>query len=99
MLIRPIQSSEFDAAYHLLRSNGWGHRLGTLASFVDLLRASQRVIVAIDAAGQVVGLVRALTDGLSNGYLSMVVVAPGHRRQGVGRALVAAATEGHPEVS
>jgi ribosomal protein S18 acetylase RimI-like enzyme len=47
----------------------------------------------------VVGFARAITDGLSNGYLSMVVVAPEFRRQGVGRTLVEEVTAGSPAIT
>ena len=38
--------------------------------------------------GRVVGFARALCDGVSNGYLSMVAVAEDQRGQGIGRTLV-----------
>ncbi|MET0518124.1 MAG: GNAT family N-acetyltransferase [Burkholderiaceae bacterium] len=79
---------QFEAARRFLCAQGWGHRVGDAAAFAALLRASQCCAVAIDGQGEVIGFARAITDGLSNGYLSMVAVSPAHRRQGLGRALV-----------
>lgn len=87
MDIRHIRPSEFPAAFDLLVSNGWHHRIGSLGEFAKLMEASQIADIAI-IDGHVVGFVRGITDGLSNGYLSMVVVASGHRGKGIGRKLV-----------
>ena len=87
MNIRDIAASDLEAVHRLLSSNGWAHRVGDLQQCSRLISASQRAVVAVKG-GQVVGFARAITDGISNGYLSMVVVDEPNRRQGVGQALV-----------
>jgi len=88
--VRAIEPREIEAAWRLLVANGWERRVATAADLAALVARSQCSLVALDG-NQVIGFLRALTDGLTNGYISMVVVAEGRRGQGVGRALVRAA--------
>jgi ribosomal protein S18 acetylase RimI-like enzyme len=90
MEIRPIADAEIEAARQLLVDNDWGPRVQDARTFRLLVSRSQLALVAVDA-GEVVGFLRAISDGLFNGYISMVVVAASHRRRGVGTTLVQAA--------
>ncbi len=85
--IRPCTDTDLPAAWRLLADNGWAHRIADMQALSRLVAASQRTVVAI-AGDELAGFARAVTDGLSNGYLSMVVVAPAFRRRGIGHALV-----------
>lgn len=98
MQIRTIQPAEFEAARLLLQANNWGSRVANPARFAELVRRSPIAIVAVDENG-VVGFLRALTDGLFNGYISMVVVAEAHRGKGIGSALVQNAMGERPEMT
>ena len=89
MDIREIRPSEIEPARRLLEASGWSHRVSDADDFRRLVSRSQRALVAVQD-GEVIGFLRALTDGMANGYISMLVVAEQHRHKGIGRALVRA---------
>lgn len=93
--IREIAPGDLEAVRGLLIVGGWAQRAADIVRLAELVARSQVALVAV-VGDEVVGFVRGLTDGLSNGYLSMLVVAPGRQRQGIGSALVRACLGDRP---
>ncbi len=84
---RPISPGDYEEVRRFLDAVGWAHRVGDAVRFRALMEKAGRTVVAFDG-GRVVGFARALTDGVSNGYISMVAVALEYRGRGIGRELV-----------
>lgn len=98
MQLRPIKPHELEAARLLLVASGWDRCVFDADEFQLLVSRSSIAMVAVEG-DRVLGFARALTDGMSNGYISMVVVTESHRGQGVGRALVQAVMGNDPQIT
>jgi ribosomal protein S18 acetylase RimI-like enzyme len=87
MQVRKILPEEYEQARLLLQANDWGPRVQDPELFRELVARSHVTLVAVED-NLVVGFLRAISDGIFNGYISMVVVAREYRGRGVGTALV-----------
>ena len=98
MQVRAIRVDEYEQARLLLQKNNWGARVADPLQFAALLDRSQVALVAV-ADDEVIGFLRAITDGMFNGYISMMVVADEHRGKGVGTLLVREAMGESPKMT
>jgi ribosomal protein S18 acetylase RimI-like enzyme len=87
MEFRSITPGDYEVVRQFLAEAGWQHRVGSPEQFRRMMEKTDRAVVAWDDS-RIVGFGRALCDGVSNGYISMVAVAAEHRGQGIGRKLV-----------
>jgi len=95
---RSISPDDYEPVRRFLSENGWAHRVADPERFARMMQGSNCTVVAWDG-GRVVGFGRALCDGVSNGYLSMVAVAEDRRGQGIGRELVRRLMGDDPEIT
>jgi len=94
----PTSPPEYEQVRLFLCENGWAHRVGDPERFAKMMAGSDRTVVAWED-GRVIGFARALCDGVSNGYLSMVAVAETHRGRGIGREMVNHLMGDAPEIT
>jgi len=88
VVVRSAREADRESVQRLLLACGWDRpRVADPQLFAALYAASSRSVVA-DDDGTIIGYVRAITDGVSNGYIQLTAVAPTHRRRGIGRRMV-----------
>ena len=87
MELRAVKPEDYEAVRRFLAEAGWQHRVSDAERFRKMMEKTDRAVVAWDGS-LLVGFARALCDGVSNGYISMVAVAADRRGQGIGRKLV-----------
>jgi N-acetyltransferase len=90
----PARIDPAAAAAFLTTEAYWG-RWRTAHDIRRQIATAWRVIGAYDAAGAMVGLARAISDG-GSAYLADVYVLPAHRGRGLGKAVVAMMVEEGP---
>lgn len=84
---RPITPRDYEVVRMFLSELGWHARVRDPDKFAKMMRASSRTMVAWEGR-RIVGFVRAICDEVSNGYISLMVIAPDKRREGIGREMV-----------
>lgn len=84
---RPIEPEDYEAVHQLLSDSGWQTRVQDPVRFRKMMERADRTIVVVEDS-RVIGFARALCDDVSNGYISMVVVAANKRGQGIGTEMV-----------
>jgi predicted N-acetyltransferase YhbS len=87
MEFRPITPADYESVRQFLSEAGWPHRVSDAEQFNKMLANTNRTVVAVEGT-RIVGFARALCDEVSNGYISMVAVAPDRRGRGIGRELI-----------
>lgn len=97
MELRHDEIPTSDELLRLYDAVGWTAYTRDPRRLERAVRDSQAVVTARDD-GALVGLARAVTDGATILYLQDVLVAPTHRRRGIGRALVDALLGRYAEV-
>lgn len=80
-------------ALALYRAAGWFAGDDPAPQLDAMIANSFAVSAAFDFAGRLVGMARALSDGVSDAYILDVVVHPDRRGEGVGRGLVSRLAE------
>ena len=87
MQYRGAVPEEYESIRKLLIEVGWEEHVRDDRQFQQMLENSDRTVVALEGL-RIVGFARAICDGVSNGYITMVAVSHDKRGRGVGGQMV-----------
>lgn len=88
-LLNPSDAEKYAAdAAHLYRQAGWIDESALESELIPILRNAYCVMGAWDGSGHLVGMMRALSDGVSDAYLLDMVVELSHRRRGLAHEIL-----------
>ncbi|HLK24715.1 MAG TPA: GNAT family N-acetyltransferase [Caulobacteraceae bacterium] len=91
--VRPFAAADLDGVVALCAAEGWPSFPEDPPRALRALTApGVTTVVAADDA-QVVGFAQLLSDGEIQAHLSLIAVAPGHRRRGIALAMLKAGLE------
>ncbi|MCU0292953.1 MAG: GNAT family N-acetyltransferase [Thermoanaerobaculaceae bacterium] len=84
-----VTSVPVESIVELYEAGGWWREDPAWREVIPaMVRGSFCFLVARDAGGRLVGMGRAISDGVSDAYIQDVVVRREHRGHGVGREIV-----------
>jgi ribosomal protein S18 acetylase RimI-like enzyme len=85
---RPVIREDLDAVLVLLRQEGWpSYAEDPETAWKALTAPGVCTLVALNDA-KLIGLVQMQSDGHIQAHLSVLIVSPNYRRQGIGRKLI-----------
>ena len=93
---REVNPDDYDQLRQFLSGQGWADRLRDVDRFRMVIEGADRTVIALEGE-RIVGFARALCDGASNGYISVLAVAADRRKRGIGRSLVERLMSGDAE--
>ncbi len=84
-----VTTAPVEAVIDLYRAGGWWRESPRSRAIIpDMVRGSFCFMIARDGQGRIVGMGRAISDGVSDAYIQDVVVLNERRRMGIGRELI-----------
>ena len=73
----------------LYKAGGWWNETSSLDNILPLIRGSFAFVTAMDVrTKKIIGMGRALSDGVSDAYIQDVIVLPGYRKRGIATEII-----------
>lgn len=89
-----VDSAPTDAIVELYKAGGWWREDAAWRDVIPaMIRGSFCLLVARAGSGDIVGMGRVISDGVSDAYIQDVVVEHAYRGRGIGRQIVRRLTD------